>query len=286
MIINGKEIADQITDEIKKKISTLTKRPPCIGVIQVGDNFASQTYIKIKKRTCEMMGIKFSLFHFSETEKEKTILDQIEKLNSDDQTDAILVQMPLPRHMNSYDVFAAIDPTKDVDGFNPCNMGKLLLGDDRGFVPCTPLGIKLLLQNSNISCENKHVVIVGRSNIVGKPLGALLVQKKPSANATVTIAHSYTKNLYKITKSADILIAAIGKPKFITKEMVSPNTIVIDVGINRLQDPSGKIKIVGDVDFENVSLITSAITPVPKGVGPMTIACLLKNILKSYELHI
>lgn len=286
MIINGKEIADKINLEIKKKLKAFTKRPPSIAVILVGNNFASQTYIKIKKRTCEMMGIKFTLFKFSENETKKTILDQIKKLNQDDQTDAILVQAPLPKHINTFEIFAAIDPTKDVDGFNPINMGKLFLGDDSGFVPCTPLGIKLLLQYSNISCEHKHVVIIGRSNIVGKPLGALLLQKKPSANATVTIAHSYTENISDITKSADILIAAIGKPKFITKDMVSPNTIVIDVGINRLQDKSGKIKIVGDVDFENVSKIAAAITTVPKGVGPMTIAGLLKNILKSYESHL
>ncbi|NGX64031.1 MAG: Bifunctional protein FolD protein [Candidatus Anoxychlamydiales bacterium] len=276
MIIDGKKIAKEITDELKEKISKLDKKPN-LSVILVGNNPASLIYIKMKKKACAKVGIDFDLYHFKEDEKEDVILDKIDNLNSDAKVSGILVQMPLPKHINSSKAIQRLDPTKDVDGFHPINVGKLLIGDDSAVVSCTPLGVKTLLQKSNIEVESKHVVIVGRSNIVGKPLAALLMQKKPNCNATVTVAHSYSKGLKDITRSADILIAAIGKPNFITQDMVKENTVVIDVGINYVLQKAEKTKIIGDVDFENVSKIASHITPVPKGVGPMTVAMLVQN---------
>lgn len=281
MIIDGKKIAKDITDEIKEKISSFDKKPN-LCVILVGNNSASLIYIKMKKKACEKANIKFDLYHFAEDTNQNIILGKIDELNSDDKVNGILVQMPLPSHINSSIVIQRLDPKKDVDGFHPINVGKLLIGDDSAIVSCTPLGVKTLLERSNIEVESKHVVIVGRSNIVGKPLAALLMQKKPTCNATVTVAHSYSKNLKQITRSADILIAAIGKPNFITQDMVSENTTVVDVGINYVMQKAEKTKIIGDVDFENVSKIASNITPVPKGVGPMTVAMLLQNTYTSF----
>jgi len=287
MIIDGKKIAKDITDDLKEKISKLDKKPN-LSVILVGENPASLIYIKMKKKACAKVGIDFDLYHFKEDEKENVVLDKIDNLNLDEKVSGILVQMPLPKHINPSKVIMRIDPVKDVDGFHPINVGKLLIGDDSAIVSCTPLGVKILLKKSNIEVESKHVVIVGRSNIVGKPLAALLMQKKPSCNATVTVAHSYSKGLKEITRSADILIAAIGKPNFITQDMVKENTVVIDVGINYVLQKAEKTKIIGDVDFENVSKIASHITPVPKGVGPMTVAMLAQNTYacfyrKTYE---
>lgn len=212
------------------------------------------------------------------TISEKELLKEIHALNQNSAIDGILVQLPLPSHLNTSAVLNSIDPAKDVDGFHPLNMGKLLLGERDGFVPCTPLGIHVMLTQAKIPIEGKRVVIVGRSHIVGKPLAALLMQKAPHCNATVTIAHQFTENLPEVCQQADILIVAIGKPHFITASMVKPGTVVIDVGINR--SPSG---LIGDVDFDKIAPIASAITPVPGGVGPMTIAMLLSNTLLSYQ---
>jgi methylenetetrahydrofolate dehydrogenase (NADP+) / methenyltetrahydrofolate cyclohydrolase len=282
MIIDGKKIALSIQDELKNKIITLAKKPK-LCVINIGKNEASLIYIRNKKKACENVQIEFELHQFDETVSENIILNKIDELNSNKNIDGILVQMPLPNHINTTKVIERIDPNKDVDGFHPLNVGKMLIGDDSGFFPCTPYGIKVLLQKSLIEVESKHVVIVGRSNIVGKPLAAMLVQKKPNCNATVTIAHSFTKNLKDITKTADILVAAIGKANFITKDMVLKNSVVIDVGMNYLKQADSTTKLVGDVDFENVFKMASFITPVPGGVGPMTVTMLLENTYKSYQ---
>ncbi|MFA6118957.1 MAG: bifunctional methylenetetrahydrofolate dehydrogenase/methenyltetrahydrofolate cyclohydrolase FolD [Parachlamydiales bacterium] len=282
MIIDGKKIAASLNDELKNKILGLSKKPSLCVVI-VGSDFASEIYIRNKKRACENVGIVFNLTRFNETVSEKDVLKNINDLNHNEEIDGIIVQMPLPKHIDPIKVIEAIDPNKDVDGFHPLNVGKMLIGDESGFLPCTPYGIKVLLEKSLIEVETKHVVIVGRSNIVGKPLAAILMQKKHNCNATVTIAHSFSKNLKDLTRSADILVAAIGKPHFITKELVSKKTVVIDVGMNHLKQKDGTTKLVGDVDFDEVSKIASYITPVPGGVGPMTVAMLLQNTFKSYH---
>jgi methylenetetrahydrofolate dehydrogenase (NADP+)/methenyltetrahydrofolate cyclohydrolase len=260
----------------------LTKRKPCLAFVLVGEDPASEIYVKMKKQACERVGIKSLLIALKKDVKESLLLEEIKKLNQSPNVDGILVQFPLPPSFDKKKVVESIDPEKDVDGFHPLNLGKLVLGDESGFFPCTPWGILTMLMKIKISTQGKHVVVVGRSIIVGKPLACLLMQNRPYGNATVTIAHSLTKNLAEITKTADILIAAVGKPKLITKDMVKKGAVVIDVGINRSEDGSGKRKIVGDVDFENVSSIVSAITPVPKGVGPMTVAMLLANCVKSF----
>ncbi|NGX52347.1 MAG: Bifunctional protein FolD protein [Candidatus Anoxychlamydiales bacterium] len=282
MIINGTKIAKAIAEDLKDKILKY-KNKPNLSVILVGDNPASLIYIRMKKKACERVGIDFKLYHFNEEEKEGTILNEIDKLNQDDRVNGILVQMPLPKQISNKKVIERIDPEKDVDGFHPINVGKMLIGDDSGFLSCTPLGIKTLLIKSNIKVESKHVVILGRSNIVGKPLAAILMQKKSHCNATVTVCHSYSKKIKEITRSADILVAAIGKPKFVTQDMIKDNAIVIDVGINYIKQEDGTTKILGDVDFENVSKIASQITPVPKGVGPMTVVSLLQNTYMSFN---
>lgn len=281
MIIDGKAIAKRIDDRIRQAIASIEQRPPSLAFILVGNDPASQTYIRMKKKKCEEVGIRSVDIILDESVPQSELLGHIETLNQDLSIDGILVQLPLPSHLSEHAVLTCIEPSKDVDGFHPVNMGKLLLGEKDGFIPCTPYGISVLLQEAQIDIEGKHLVIVGRSNIVGKPLAALLMQKQKGANATVTIAHSKTENLSSITRSADILIAAIGKPHFITEDMVAKNTVVVDVGINRMGG-----KLVGDVDFDNVIGICRAITPVPGGVGPMTIAMLLSNTLLSYQRRV
>lgn len=281
MIINGTVLADQIESRIQHAISHLKARPPGLAFILVGNDPASQSYIRMKKKKCAQVGMISIDQEFPNTISEQQLLFEIQKLNEDPYVDGILVQLPLPEHLNMATIMMAIDPAKDVDGFHPINMGKLLLGEQDGFIPCTPQGIHLLLTHSQIPLLGKHVVIIGRSNIVGKPLAALLMQKAPHCNATVTVAHSLTENLTQICQSADILVAAIGKPHYVKASMVKKGAVVIDVGINRLKEDSSRI--VGDVDFDEVSPLTLAITPVPKGVGPMTIAMLLSNTFLSYQ---
>lgn len=284
MIIDGQQIAKEIEANLQLAISRLTHRPPGLGFILVGDNPASRSYIKMKKGKCAEVGIVSFDRELPGQITEDVLLKEIEALNQNPDVDGILVQLPLPKHLNTSSILMAIDPNKDVDGFHPINVGKMLLGEHGGFLPCTPLGIHVLLMRAQIPLLGKHVVIVGRSNIVGKPLAALLMQKEPHCNATVTVAHSLTENLAEICRTADVLVAAIGKPRFIKKEMVKKGACVIDVGINR--EAGNLKKIVGDVDFEQVAPIASAITPVPKGVGPMTIAMLLSNTLLSYQRRI
>ena len=281
MIIDGKKIAQSIHEELKEKISKLGVTKPGLAFILIGNNPASHAYVKMKKKGCADVGIYSEAYELQESVSESELLDLITVCNNNPNIHGILVQQPLPKHLSEKKVIETIDPSKDVDGFHPVNIGKALLGQEDGFLPCTPFGILTLLEKAHIKVEGKHVVIIGRSNIVGKPLAAMLVQKKKHCNATVTIVHSETKNLQELCKMADILVAAIGKPGFVTKEMVKENAVVIDVGINAIEH-HGKRHLVGDVDFESVSKHCSKITPVPGGVGPMTIAMLLHNTYLSF----
>ncbi|MGB6129972.1 MAG: bifunctional methylenetetrahydrofolate dehydrogenase/methenyltetrahydrofolate cyclohydrolase FolD [Psychrilyobacter sp.] len=274
-IIDGKKVSADIKEEIKIEIEKITEsgqRAPGLAVIIVGENPASKVYVNSKAKTCNALGM-YSEKHVLDAEiTEEELLKLIEGLNNKEKIDGILVQLPLPKHIDEDKIIEAIKPEKDVDGFHPINLGKLVIGKN-GFKSCTPYGIMELLERYEIDLNGKDVVVVGRSNIVGKPLGIMLTK----ANATVTICHSRTKNLSEKTLNADIVIVAIGREKFLTEDMVKKGAVVIDVGINR--DASGKL--CGDVDYENVSKKTSLITPVPGGVGPMTIAMLMKNTVKS-----
>jgi methylenetetrahydrofolate dehydrogenase (NADP+)/methenyltetrahydrofolate cyclohydrolase len=282
-LIDGTAIAEEIQNRIATTISHLTHRKPGLAFILVGSNPASQSYIRMKKKRCKEVGILSFDRELPSTVTEEELLTEIQKLNKNPEIDGILIQLPLPDHMDTMHIVSAVDPAKDVDGFHPLNVGRMLIGVDDGFLPCTPHGIQVLLTQAQIPVLGKHVVIVGRSNIVGKPLAAILMQKAPHSNATVTVAHSQSENLKEICRSADVLVAAMGKPLFIKKEMVREGAVVVDVGINRIKTAHGQPIIVGDVDFDNVAPICSHITPVPGGVGPMTIAILLSNTLLSYQ---
>ncbi len=284
MIIDGKAIAEEIQRKIRKEILSLSN-PPGLAVIILGENPSSQSYVAMKTKASQAVGIHSTLYRLPASTPELELLTLIQELNHNPRVDGILVQLPLPAHISPMKVVEAIHPDKDVDGFHPTNLGKLLLGQRSGFIPCTPLGIYELLNHSQISVEGKEVVIVGRSAIVGKPLAALLMQNSPGCNATVTVVHSKTHHLKAHTLRAEILVAAIGSPRYIQADMVKEGAVVIDVGINRIDDASlaRGYRIVGDVDFESVAPKTSAITPVPKGVGPMTVAMLLKNTLLSHQ---
>jgi methylenetetrahydrofolate dehydrogenase (NADP+)/methenyltetrahydrofolate cyclohydrolase len=279
MILNGREIALNIRKKLQETIALIKGKKPHLAFILVGDHPASRMYVSAKKRACLQTGITSTLIELSSQVTQKELIHHIHQLNQNREIDAILIQLPLPPQIHTAEVMSFIDPMKDVDGFHPINMGKLLLGEETGMIPCTPLGVQKILIESNLPIERQHVVIVGRSNIVAKPLAALLMQKKKHANATVTIAHSYSSDLASITRSADILVSATGNPHFIKANMVKPKSIVIDVGIHKLADGT----IVGDVDFQNVAPLVSYITPVPGGVGPMTIAMLLQNTLLTYQ---
>lgn len=283
MIIDGKAIAAQIQQEIKTEISQFLGRIPCLAVILVGNHLPSQIYVQRKTQACESVGIRSLKQHLPAETTEAELLITLEQLNADPSVDGILIQLPLPPHMNPLTILKCIDPDKDVDGLHPVNAGKLLTGDVSGFVPCTPLGIKVLLERSGVDVCGKHVLVLGRSNLVGKPMAALLMQNAKGANATVTIAHSYTKQVKELCLLADVLIVAMGKAKFITADMVKEGAVVVDVGINKIDNPvsSQGYQIVGDVDFPDVKAKCSLITPVPGGVGPMTIAMLLSNTWKS-----
>lgn len=273
-IINGKELAKKIRQELKLEVDNLKKEGinPKLAVIMIGDDSASKVYVRNKSRACEEIGIEYEeyLLKFDTTMEE--LLKLIENLNNNPNIDGILLQSPVPNHLDINKAFRAIMPEKDVDGFHPINAGKLSIGEEC-FIPCTPQGVIRMLEEYNIQMQGKNVVILGRSNIVGKPLIQCCLQK----NATVTVCHSKTQNIKEITKNADILISAIGKAKFVKEDMVKENAVVIDVGINRNEEG----KLTGDVDFENVSKKASYITPVPGGVGPMTIAMLMENVVKS-----
>ena len=280
MILDGKALSNKILDEISKEHDFMLKkngRRAGLVVVIVGDDKASRVYVKNKRMTCEKVGFFTETIDFSSNISEEELLKEIERLNSDERFDGILVQLPLPKHIDELKVLNAINPDKDVDGFHFNNIGKMVVGDDTGFLSCTPYGIMQLFDEYNINLEGKDVVIIGRSNIVGKPMALLLIQKR----ATVQVCNTRTKDMREKLKNADIVISAAGVPNLIGKEDIKKGAVVIDVGINRVEG-----KICGDVNFEEVKDIASYITPVPGGVGPMTIASLMKNTLKSYRMRV
>lgn|SRR5665647_236552 len=284
-LLEGKVASSAIKEDLKSKISILAsqgKKLPHLAAILVGNNIASETYVASKVKNCKEIGITSSLFRFDNSITESQLLEKIEELNNEKDIDGILVQLPLPKHISEEKVINTIDPKKDVDGFHPVNVGNMVLGFPT-FISATPYGIILLLQHYKIETAGKHVVVIGRSNIVGTPISILLSRNNEFGNATVTLCHSRTKDLVSICRQADIVIAAIGKPKFVTADMVKENAVVIDVGINRVNDETKKsgFSLKGDVDFDNVAPKSSYITPVPGGVGLMTIAALLMNTYKA-----
>lgn len=289
ILIDGKKVAAEIRNELKEKISLLNaegKNVPGLVAIIVGDDPASQIYVASKGKACEEIGMRTKTEKFSADISETELLDVIKSYNNNKDFHGILVQLPLPKHINEDRVIETITPKKDVDGFHPVSVGNLVIGKDT-FASCTPAGIQELLMRYKIETKGKHVVVVGRSNIVGKPIANIMLQKTEGANSIVTIVHSAAKDISYYTKQADILIAAIGKAEMIKADMVKDGVVVIDVGINRIEDPTKPkgYRIVGDVDFEAVSQKASFITPVPGGVGPMTIAMLLSNTFKAYKLY-
>ncbi len=277
-IINGKEISQQIKDELKAEVTRLAEmgRHACLAVVQVGNDPASSVYVNNKKKACAYIGIESESYELPEETTEEELTALVEKLNSDHRVNGILVQLPLPAHIDEDKIIRTISPDKDVDGFHPVSVGRLWIGE-KGFLSCTPAGIIQLLKRSGITIEGKECVIIGRSNIVGKPMAALLLRE----NGTVTVTHSRTKELKEVTRRADILIVAIGKKQFITREYVKDGAVVIDVGMHRDENN----KLCGDVDYEDVAPVTSAITPVPGGVGPMTIAMLMDNCVETMRIR-
>lgn len=286
-IIDGKQIAMDIRTELKAEVELLKNKgiTPGLGVILVGNDPASISYVTAKEKACEEAGIYSDDNHLPAETSQAELLALVDKMNKDPRINGILVQLPLPKHINEQKVLLAIDPTKDVDGFHPMNVGKMVVGD-KAYLPCTPHGVVQMLLRTSVKLDGATVTIVGRSNIVGKPLANILIQKAPTGNATVTVCHTRTKNIAKHTKDADIVIAAAGRPNTITADMVKEGAVVIDVGVNRVDDPSKKsgFRLVGDVDFEAVKQKASHITPVPGGVGPMTITMLLYNTVESAKI--
>ena len=273
-LLNGKEFAKKVRKQVKEEVEFLKENGvnPKLAVIMVGNNSSSEVYVRNKSKACEKTGIDFEEFLMGEETSEEELLSLIEKLNNDDSVHGILLQSPVPKHIDINKAFRTISPLKDVDGFNPINVGNLSIGEDC-FISCTPYGVIKLLEEYNIELEGKEAVVLGRSNIVGKPMAQCLLDK----NATVTICHSRTKKIDEVIKRADIVIAAIGKPCFVKREMIKEGAVIVDVGINRLDDG----RLVGDVDFEAVQDVASYITPVPGGIGPMTIAMLVNNVAKA-----
>lgn len=288
-ILDGKATAEAIKAELKQEVKALIdkgERPPHLVAVLVGDDGASQAYVGNKVRSCQQVGFRSTLMKFDSDLSEAELLQTVEQLNTDPEVDGFIVQLPLPEHISEDKVTLAIEPVKDVDGFHPDNIGRMVLGKDR-FLPATPAGIVELLRRYGIETAGKHAVVVGRSNIVGRPMSVLLSRKGEGGNATVTLTHSRTKDLKKEMQRADILIAALGKPEFVTAEMVKEGAVVIDVGITRVEDPTKKrgYSLKGDVKFDEVAPKTSYITPVPKGVGPMTVTALLLNTMRAYRMR-
>jgi methylenetetrahydrofolate dehydrogenase (NADP+)/methenyltetrahydrofolate cyclohydrolase len=284
-LIDGNQIASAIIAELKAEIAPLPGRKPCIALVRVGDDPASLSYVKKKEKTAAEIGITSRVILPPVSITSAELFALIDDLNADPTVDGILVQSPLPKGIDEVAVFRRVAPHKDVDGFNTLNLGKVAQEDETGFVACTPAGIMELLARSGVDLKGKHVVVLGRSLIVGKPVALLALQKKAGANATVTICHSATANLPAMTRQADVLIAAIGRAEFVTADMVKPGAVVIDVGINRVPDPSRKsgYRLTGDVHFATVAPLCAKITPVPGGVGPMTVALLMKNTVKAFR---
>lgn len=289
IILDGKKTSNDIKSELSVLVDKLMKkgkRPPHLAAVLVGNDGASLTYVGSKVRSCKKIGYQSTLIHLPETTSEDELLEQIHSLNTDKEIDGFIIQLPLPKHIDEEKVLMAVDPHKDVDGFHPTNFGKMAL-DMESFIPATPYGIVELLDRYKIDISGKHAVVIGRSNIVGRPMSILLSRKSSPGNATVTLTHSRTKNLETITKEADIVVSALGVPNFLTQDMIKEGAIIIDVGITRVPDdsnPKGYV-ITGDVDYENVKEKASYITPVPGGVGPMTIAMLLQNTYHAYKRH-
>jgi methylenetetrahydrofolate dehydrogenase (NADP+) / methenyltetrahydrofolate cyclohydrolase len=288
-LIDGRAIAEQIHAETAQQIEALKRRgiEPCLIFVRVGEDPASQVYVGMKERTSKRLGIRSDTKVLPEKTSERELLALIQMLNDDRSVHGILVQSPIPRQIDSTKIYSAVLPQKDVDGFHPVNMGKLLLGDTSGFVPCTPAGVHELLIRSGVKIEGANVVVLGRGNIVGKPMAALLMQKARHANATVTVCHSHTQGIQEYCRRADIIVAAMGLAMFVKADMVKPGAAVIDVGVNRVVDPASKTgsRLVGDIDFEPVRGIAGKITPNPGGVGPMTIAMLMRNTLRAAEMQ-
>ncbi len=283
-IIDGKQVAADIREELKGRVARLKERgvTPGLGVILVGDDPASRSYVTAKEKACAEIGLFSDDNRMPAATTQAELMARVQQLNADPKIHGILVQLPLPKHLSETEVLLAVNPDKDVDGFHPVNVGRMVLGQ-KAYLPCTPHGVWQLLVRSGVKLNGLHVVIVGRSNIVGKPLANLLAQKCDNANATVTLCHTGTKDIGYFTRQADVVIAAAGRPNTITADMVKPGAVVIDVGVNRINDPSKKsgFRLVGDVDFEAVKEKASLITPVPGGVGPMTITMLLFNTVES-----
>ncbi|MBS1585748.1 MAG: bifunctional 5,10-methylene-tetrahydrofolate dehydrogenase/5,10-methylene-tetrahydrofolate cyclohydrolase [Bacteroidetes bacterium] len=287
-ILDGTLVAAHIKEQLKTEVDALkssTGKTPHLAAILVGNNPASEAYVGHKVKTCAELGFESTLLRFDTSISQRDLVNEVRKLNEDSSVDGILVQLPLPDHIEPDMIINTIDPAKDVDGFHPISQGKMMLGQPT-FLPATPYGILLMLEHYNIDVAGKHCVVIGRSNIVGTPMTILLSRNGKPGNATVTLCHSRTRNLKDLTLQADVIVAAIGKPKFVTADMVREGAIVIDVGINRIDDPTKKSgsRLVGDVDFDNVAPLCSYITPVPKGVGPMTICGLMKNTLEAAKL--
>lgn len=284
-IIDGNAIAESIIEELASEVGQLSDTKPVVAFIRVGDDPASVSYVRKKQKIAERIGIESRLILLSYDVSEKELFAQIDELNMDPGVNGILIQAPLPEHINETETFNRVSHNKDVDGFHTLNIGKLCQEDDSGFIACTPAGIVELIKRSKIETQGKHVVVLGRSQIVGKPAALLMVRKALPGNATVTLCHSKTENLASITSQADVLIAAIGRPNFVTADMVKEGVCVIDVGINRVSDDSRKsgYRLVGDVDFDAVASKASHMTPVPGGVGPMTVAMLMHNTLRAFK---
>jgi methylenetetrahydrofolate dehydrogenase (NADP+)/methenyltetrahydrofolate cyclohydrolase len=289
-LIDGKKIAAEIKKEIAAEVKRMEaegKRCPHLAAVLVGEDGASKTYVASKEKASNEVGFTSSVYRYPATITEEELLSAIDFLNNDNEIDGFIIQLPLPKHINESRIIEAISPKKDVDGFNPVNVGKMILGFST-FLPATPFGIQMLLERSNIETEGKHCVVLGRSNIVGTPMANMLSRNASNANCTVTLCHTKTKNLAEITRQADILIVAVGKPYFVKADMVKEGVVIIDVGIHRVDDSTSEkgYKIVGDVDFDNVASKCSYISPVPGGVGPMTIVSLLSNTLKAYRENV
>lgn len=285
-LINGNDIAAAIIAELKQEVAALAGRKPCLALVRVGEDPASVSYVRKKEKTAAEIGVTSRILLPPVSITQDELCQLIDELNADPTVDGILVQSPLPKHIDELAIFRRVAPEKDVDGFNTLNLGKVAQEDETGFVSCTPAGIMELLARSQVDLKGRHVVVLGRSLIVGKPVALLALQKKAGANGTVTICHSATTNLPAITRLADVLIAAIGRPEFVTADMVKPGAVVIDVGINRVPDPTKKTgyRLTGDVAFASVAPLCSLITPVPGGVGPMTVAMLMRNTVKAHRL--
>ena len=288
-LIDGREVAKRVRADVARRVEALAMKgiKPGLAVVLVGDDPASAVYVAAKSKACEEAGMHSITVRLPADTLEADLLGRVGHLNADPAIHGILIQMPLPKQINPEMVIRRVDPSKDVDGFHPVNVGKMLVGDVDGFVPCTPLGIQLLLQESGVKTPGKNCVIIGRSNIVGKPMAALMMQDNDKANCTVTVCHRHTVDLATHTRAADILIVAAGRPRMVTADMVKPGAVVIDVGMNRVPEPQAKsgTRLEGDVDFDAVREVASKITPVPGGVGPMTIAMLLANTARAAEMR-